>query len=476
MNEVNVLFPLQSGTAEETMYSIGNELKKISQGKINPIFLWITKMFRKHSKEKYIGEDCVEDIVKKYSLDPAYIDAYYRALRYDNIDIGNVARINMVETPQVSLDNLFNQSIIYLHASKNYLIDKKIDCIIFITARGLFQRSIGIMAREMKISTLYLCDALIPGDALHIWDCENNASDDLRNIRLNEQTDSEKKELDEFIKSQKQTKLISESPYEKGSIYKKVKPFFRIVYSNQFIDSGLYGAKGPCGLATDELLKKISPYFAKRFYDRTPVDEIGKYILLPYQIYYDLLLPLMWPEYSNIEYLTDICAKALPEGYKLVVKEHPHFKGGTPLSELKRISKKKNVVLVPVETNIQDLIKHSSAVIVVCSNVGWQALMYYKPVIVLNSTYNKEFRFYYDDYGITFNVKDLSDLPHTLKKSLGTKLDTNKIDSFLYNVIMKQRKGSKILCPVDYNKIGEDGNYRIVAEFLLKELQKRDFV
>jgi hypothetical protein len=325
----------------------------------------------------------------------------------------------------------------------------------------------------MNIPTLYLCDALIPGDTLHIWDCENHASDDLKNIKLDDLSPNEKTELNEFLANQKNIRCISESPYDSTSLTKKSKSFFILLYSRLFAADKIYGNKSAFGLAKDELLRKIRPVFAKRYYDTTSPEKLDKYVFLPYQIYYDLLLPLMWTEYTNIEYLADICTKALPEGYRLVVKEHPHFKGGTTLGELRRISRKKNIVLVPVNANTQELMKNSSAIIVLCSNIGWQALMYHKPVIVLNSTSDKNFRFYYDDYGVTFNVSDPSQLRPVIQRALASKIDTNKIDSFLYHVILKQHMKSEILCPVNYNKMGEGDNYQIVAQCILKEMEKK---
>ncbi len=467
---VNVLFPILNGYVENIQYSLSEKLKEKSHGKIVPIYLWITKTFRRGNKSRYASEDYIKDLIKKYPLNPAYIDAYYRALKYDDIDINEVARVNMVETPDVPLEKLFKQAIIYLHICKNYLTEKNIGCIVFLTGRGLFQRSLGMMARKMNIPTLYLCDALIPGDSLHIWDSENHASNDLKNIQIKTLTENEKTELDEFLQNQKNIKCISESPYDSTSFMKKIKSFFVLLYRRLFAADNIFGNKGAFGQAKNEMLRKIRPFFANRYYDTTPSEKLGKYVFLPYQIYYDLLLPLMWTEYTNIEYLTDICAKALPKGYRLVVKEHPHFKGGTPLGELKRISQKRNVVLAPVNANTQQLMKNASAVIVLCSNIGWQALMYHKPVIVLNSTMDKNFRFYYDDYGVTYNVKDPAQLSSVIQHALGSEIDSDKIDEVLYHVILKQHKRSELLCPVNYNKMSEGDNYGIVAEYVLKEI------
>jgi len=470
---VNVLFPILNGYVESIQYSLSDKIKNQSKGNIVPVFLWITKTFRTGDKPRYKDEDYIKDLIKRYSLDPAYVDAYYRALKYDDIDIGEVARVNMVETPHVPIEKLFKQSIMYLHICKNYLTEKNIGCIVFLTGRGLFQRSLGIMARRMNIPTLYLCDALIPGDSLHIWDCENHASNDLKNIKLNELTENEKAELADFLENQKTIKVISESPYDSTSLAKKSKSFFILLYSRLVAADQIFGNKSAFGLAKEEMMRKIRPFFAKRYYTTRSAEHLGKYVFLPYQIYYDLLLPLMWTEYTNIEYLADIVANALPEDYTLVVKEHPHFKGGTTLGELKRISQKKNVILVPVNANTQELMKHSSAVIVLCSNIGWQALMYHKPVIVLNSTSDKNFRFYYDDYGVTFNVSGPSHLSKVIQQALKSKIDKEKINRFLYHVILKQHKRSELLCPVNYNKMAEGDNYQIVAQYVQKEMEKK---
>lgn len=68
------------------------------------------------------------------------------------------------------------------------------------------------------------------------------------------------------------------------------------------------------------------------------------------------------------------------------------------------ISKISNVVLIPPSYRSAELIKKSEGVIVINSTAGFEALMYGKPVIILGTEF-------YMDVGITYDVKDLRELP-----------------------------------------------------------------
>lgn len=466
----NILFPILNGNIKNIQYSIGKELGVISKDEIQPRYLWITKMFQTKKDSRVNSEEQLNDILNRYPPPVSYVDACYRSLRCEGIELSDVVRVNMVETPYVPLEKMFKQSIIYLYACKKYLLDNSIDGIVFLMGRGLFQRSLGLMARKLGIQTIYLCDAFIPGETTHIWDSESHASNDLKGITLYPLNSKEQNELNVFIEKQKSIANISLSPYDASVFIKKIRSFFVILHGF-FLHDRIFGNKGAFGSAKDDIMRRLRPWFIRRYYTTTSSGKLGKYVYLPYQVYYDLLLPLMWTEYTNIEYLTDVCSSALPEGYTLVVKEHPHFKGGTPVGELRRISRQKNVMIAPIDVSSHELIEHSSAVIILCSNVGWQSLMYHKPVVVLNSSSDKDYRFYLDDYGVTFNASTPDVLPSVIRDALDSKPNEDRIDSFLYHVIMRHREIND-LCPVDYNKINKEENYHIVADYIFREMME----
>ncbi len=66
-----------------------------------------------------------------------------------------------------------------------------------------------------------------------------------------------------------------------------------------------------------------------------------KYFFYPLQIPRDYTLPVLFPGYDNMEHVVDIFSKALPGGYLLAVKEHPH-RDAISVGELRRIKSKKS--------------------------------------------------------------------------------------------------------------------------------------
>lgn len=101
------------------------------------------------------------------------------------------------------------------------------------------------------------------------------------------------------------------------------------------------------------------------------------YVFLPTQVVDDEVSKLA---YLNIlELLNSIPKKILNEGYNVVIKRHPKCKSDKVSQILKELSKVEGIKIV--DGSIHSIIRESSAVMVVNSGVGFEALMHLKPVI-----------------------------------------------------------------------------------------------
>jgi len=459
---VRILFPVLSGTYEQMQYGLANELEGISNGSIEPCMLWMTQVFR--TEEVSYPEWKLQGLLDELVVPPVFADACYRSLRYGAISLMDVIRINMIDTPGLSVERLLRWAIRYLFVCEHFLSEEGIDGVVLLLGRGLFQRCLGFMARSMGISTFYLCDAFIPGKTVHLWMSESEVTDDLKGIPLPLLSSEEKQKLDGFVVEQTRVVNIAASPYDASGFLKKTRSFFILLFTN----SGLVGNRTWLDFASYEILRVFRRFMAKKYYH----DElVGDYVFLPFQVMYDFHLPLYWAEYTNLEYLVEVCRKGLPPGFKLVVKEHPHLRGGIPVAVLRRISRMKDVVLVPVDMNPQLLLDGCKAVVVLCSSVGWQAMMHHKPVVMINSKSNPEYQYYYATYGVTINV-DGDDMGEGIRRSLHEPVDQDRVDSFLYHVIMARYAGSDVLCPVEYTRMTEDGNLGIVSRYLYEKIKK----
>ena len=139
----------------------------------------------------------------------------------------------------------------------------------------------------------------------------------------------------------------------------------------------------------------------------------------------------------------------------MCVKEHPNVLGTFSLSMLRRIKKIGNVTLVNPVINPHNLIAHSKAVVTINSTAGFEALMYFKPVIVFGQVF-------YRGYGVTFDVDSLYDLEWVIKRALESEIPKEKIIRFIAAV----------------RKASYDGNLEEperLAESIITKAKVRDF-
>jgi len=138
------------------------------------------------------------------------------------------------------------------------------------------------------------------------------------------------------------------------------------------------------------------------------------FVLFPLQIDPEATTLVHGPFYIDQAALAENIARSLPMGYKLYVKEHPMLSvGHKPLSVYRRLRKIPNARLIAPEIDSHELIRCSSAVVVIYSTVGWEAILYEKPLVVLGNIFLKDFE------GAYF-VRALTDLPGVLCQALTT--------------------------------------------------------
>jgi len=171
------------------------------------------------------------------------------------------------------------------------------------------------------------------------------------------------------------------------------------------------------------------------------------FIFYPLHVVDDSQITFRNPHFYRQDFLIDVIAGFIPEGYSLVVKPHPGLKGLLSLKMIKEIKSIPNVVLVDPKINAHYLIEKSDAVIIINSTVGFEALFYFKPVIVMGNWTLK-------GYGVTIDVENLFDLPWAIRKALEIKkVDERKIISFIYSIYKAMYDGSLYTSERDYEKI-----------------------
>lgn len=121
----------------------------------------------------------------------------------------------------------------------------------------------------------------------------------------------------------------------------------------------------------------------------TPVDFTQKYIYFPLHRQPETSTYVLGGVFSDQLHVLKILSAALPQGWKLLIKEHPsqfHFPlgaiKGRHLDFYKALAKLSNVQFCPLETSARELTTRAQAVATITGTTGWEALKQDIPVIL----------------------------------------------------------------------------------------------
>lgn len=171
-----------------------------------------------------------------------------------------------------------------------------------------------------------------------------------------------------------------------------------------------------------------------------------KYVYFPLHMPVDMQILVRSPQYYDQYYLLEYISRTLPVGYKLYFKEHPVCVGTYDFFKMKSLSKLHNVRMIDPMVNSHELIKNSCAIITVNSKVGFEALLYSKPVITLGYSF-------YRGNGLTIDVTNLIELPQKIRESNDFKINPEKLKHFISRVYKSTFKGE--LYKYDYKNYSD---------------------
>lgn len=156
--------------------------------------------------------------------------------------------------------------------------------------------------------------------------------------------------------------------------------------------------------------KKYLIKFARRFLIKTILNRPNyndKYFLLPLHYMEDAQITFREPLLDQFKLISNI-SRALPVGYYLYVKPHPHYFGtDVSFKELIKVARLKNVKIIDPSTPPINLLKNSVGVITVNSTTGFEALIMGVPVL----TFGHDF---YCKGDLCYLVRDINKLSETL--------------------------------------------------------------
>jgi hypothetical protein len=162
------------------------------------------------------------------------------------------------------------------------------------------------------------------------------------------------------------------------------------------------------------------------------------FVYFPLHVVDDYKIARVVPHCADQASLVEQVAAALPDGYDLVVKEHPMSIGRNPLGVLARLRRTENVRLVPPHTSSHQLVDAADAVVVISSTVGLEALLYGKPVLTLG-------RPFYAGAGLTVDVESFREIRTAVPELLRFRPDPDRIASFLHAAMRHCHPGAPVL-------------------------------
>lgn len=172
---------------------------------------------------------------------------------------------------------------------------------------------------------------------------------------------------------------------------------------------------------------------------------------------------LVWaPFYVDQPSLAERVAKSLPVGQWLYVKEHPFAVGRRPLSEYRRLRQIPQVKLISPYIDSHSLIPKAACVVTITGTVGWEAMMYEKPVVTFG-------RGFCSTTGLVRQVREIEELPAILREATSAwRPDWERLLKVVAAVLEGSYEGD-----IGYRdgvpEARSEANARLVARALLQE-------
>jgi capsule polysaccharide export protein KpsC/LpsZ len=112
-----------------------------------------------------------------------------------------------------------------------------------------------------------------------------------------------------------------------------------------------------------------------------------RYVLYPIHFQPEASTLVQAPLYLDQAALIEDISKSLPVGYQLYVKEHVSNRGRRPLGFYERLRRTFGVRLLGPDEDTWALIRNASAIAVITGTVGWEGLLFGKPVVTFGDVF-----------------------------------------------------------------------------------------
>lgn len=213
-------------------------------------------------------------------------------------------------------------------------------------------------------------------------------------------------------------------------------------------------------------LRRVVGWPLARIRGRFETPQPGeRYVLAPLQVHPEATL-MVWAPHSldQLNFLTTV-ARSIPMTHKLYVKEHVVSVGTRPPGFYKRLSSLPNVRLISPFVHPHDLIRGADMVTTINSTIGWEAMLYEKPVLTVGDVF-------YNDFDRILRARSPQEIATRIAEGLSIwKPDRELLLCFVAAVLGGSSPGE--LDPGMPEFLADD-NLRSLAGSLMDELSKGD--
>lgn len=323
---------------------------------------------------------------------------------------------------------LFLKTLNHLLAIEKIFSDYKVKFVVHHIGGEIIRRSFFAIGQSVGVKNVFI--QLSPINWTSFFG--NSVPIRLDNLVKGEKlTDDEHLELQNYLENFKnQKELMHITYYEKSSyitkLIKKIKSKYKTYIRS---DYNLFDA---LNIALKSIIRK---YIYKIFYypsikRSNELCEKNKYFFFPIQYTRESRLTIYNKEYLHPDCFLDMIKQALPDDYKLLVKDHPHWVGDLPRNVINNIRKMDNVYLLNPDTSTHEIIKRSAAIVTINSDVAYEGILYKKPVVVFGDEY-------FAGHGFTIDVINIKDSSEAFSKALEIgEISDDQVLKFL-NMIFK---------------------------------------
>lgn len=153
----------------------------------------------------------------------------------------------------------------------------------------------------------------------------------------------------------------------------------------------------------------------------------NRYVFFPLQFKEESRLTVLSPEFYDQRWIVEFLSRSLPHTVNLCIKQHPNHIGQESPQWIHNMSTKSNVTFLHPAMNAHHAIEHAEAVVVTNNTVGFEALFYPTPLVVLGNSF-------YSGTPAAQEVDTLRSVSNVLSDSIHSETSSEHMISSIYSL------------------------------------------